>query len=146
MTHDHPLSGHVGSNKLLARLRPRFYWKNMKRSVSKYLRGCSCNRSKARKGHRVGRTITFSHYGPLDALQIDLVGPFPTSKRRKRWWLTLIDRYTRTLDLVALPSKDADGIARAIYENWITRYGAPVVILSDNEFRTQILAELSKLV
>ena len=146
MCHDHPLSGHVGHAKLLERLRARYYWPKMSQSVRKYISKCSCSRAKARKGSRVGRTVTFSHYGPLDCLQMDIVGPFPLSTRRNQYWLTLIDRYTRTVELVPIPNRQAITVARAIYKEWITRYGCPLVILADNEFRSGIMEELSKLI
>ena len=146
MMHDHPLSGHVGHSKLLERLRTRYYWPKMSQTVKKYLAKCSCSKAKAKKGHRVGRTVTFSHYGPLDCLQLDIVGPFPLSNGRNQYWLTLIDRYTRTVELVPIPNRQANTVASAIYKEWITRYGCPLVILSDNEFRSHIMEELSKLI
>lgn len=142
LMHDHPLSGHVGANKLKARIRERFYIKKLDKVVTKYLKFCSCSRSKARQTHRTGRTITFSHYGPLDCLQIDLVGPFPLSRGGNQYWVTLIDRYTRCLELVPVKSKDAKVIARAIADHWVTRYGCPLVLIADNEFRADVLKEL----
>jgi hypothetical protein len=47
LMHDHPMSGHVGANKLKARIRERFYIKKLDKVVSKYLKYCSCSRTKA---------------------------------------------------------------------------------------------------
>ena len=145
LMHDHPFSGHVGSTKLMARISEKFYVPKLGKVVGKYLKKCSCSRVKARRSHRVGRTITFSHYGPLDCLQIDLVGPFPTSRRGNKYWVTLIDRYTRCLELVPVKSKDATVVARAIVDHWVTRYGCPLVLMADNEFRSGVLKELMRL-
>lgn len=145
LVHDHPLSGHVGANKLKARIQERFYVKKLNRVVERYLKKCSCSRVKARRTHKAGRTITFTHYGPLDCLQIDLVGPFPASRRGNKYWVTLIDRYTRCLELVPVKSKEAKVVARAIADHWVTRYGCPLVLMADNEFRTSVLRELMKL-
>ena len=142
LMHDHPFAGHVGANKLMARIRERFFVKKLGKVVSKYLKKCSCSRVKARRSHGAGRTITFSHYGPLDCLQVDLVGPFPTSRRGNKYWVTLIDRYTRALELVPVKSKDAKVVARAIADHWVTRYGCPLVLMADNEFRSGVLKEL----
>ena len=147
MTHDHPMSGHVGTQKVLDKIAARFYWPNMAASVKRYISKCSCQRTKAKKGHRTGhgRTMTFSHYGPLDCLQMDLVGPFPLSRSRNLYWLTLIDRYTRAVEFIPLPSNNAKVVARAIFTSWISRYGAPLIVLADNEFRAKVVAELFKL-
>ena len=142
MLHDHPMSGHVGETKLLERVRQRFFISDLKKTVRNYLKKCKCSRSKARKGKRVGRTITFSHYGPLDCLQVDLVGPFPTSNGKNLYWVTMIDRFTRCLELVAVKSREAKEVARAIFDTWVTRYGCPLVLMADNEFRSGILKEL----
>lgn len=146
MMHDHPLSGHIGEKKLLKKLTSRYFWPGMIGTVKKYLAKCSCRKSKARKATRVGKTIVFSHYGPLECLQFDLVGPFPLSNRRNQYWLTLIDRYTRYVEFIPLPNSKATTVARAIYTEWITRFGCPTVLMSDNEFRSDIQRELSLLV
>ena len=36
-------------------------------------------------------------------------------------------------------------VAKAIHLHWVTRYGAPRVVLADNEFRSNIMKELCKL-
>ena len=142
LMHDHPMAGHVGASKLISRIRERFYVPKLNRKVQRYLDHCSCSRSKAKRGKRVGRTITFTHYGPLDCLQVDIVGPFPRSKKGNKYWVTLIDRYTRCLELVPVADRTAKLVAKAIYEHWTTRYGNPLVLMADNEFRSHVIEEL----
>jgi transposase InsO family protein len=146
MMHDHPLSGHIGQKKMLAKLRERFHWPGMAKEVKNYIKKCACSRTKAKKSIKRGRTIVWSHYGPLECLQYDIVGEFPTSKKGNRYWLTLIDRYTRYVELIPIPTKEAGTVAKAIYQNWITRLGCPKFLMSDNEFRSEIQGRLAKLI
>lgn len=43
---------------------------------------------------------------PLDKVHVDLVGPFPSGLRGHRYWLTIVDDYTRYGWVVLLHSKD----------------------------------------
>ena len=144
--HDHPFAGHTGLSKLEEQLSTRYYWPNMRRELKEYLKSCSCTRTKATQTHKKGKTLVFSHYSPMECLQFDLVGPFPLSKKGNQYWLTLIDRYTRYVEFVPIRSKDAIIVARAIFDTWITRFGCPRVLMSDNEFRNEVMQELAKLI
>ena len=37
-------------------------------------------------------------------------------------------------------------MAKAIFQNWITRLGCPKLLMSDNEFRSEIQGRLAKLI
>jgi hypothetical protein len=43
-----------------------------------------------------------------------------------------MDAFSKDLELVALKSKSAEGIAKAILEEWVCRRGCPTALLSDN--------------
>lgn len=80
-------------------------------------------------------------------LIIDLVVDFPRSRRGNIHWLTMVDAFSKDLELVPLKNKTAEGIAKAILEFWVCRRGCPIALLSDNakEFTGSIAEALSKL-
>jgi hypothetical protein len=77
---------------------------------------------------------------------MDIVGPFAVSRSGKIYWLTLMDAFSKDLELIALPSRKAEVVAKAILVHWICRRGCPRVLLSDNakEFMGDVMGHLTK--
>ena len=144
LCHDHALGAHVGRNRLEERIRERFFWPTLQKDVQEWCKRCSCARSKLTRQPRRGLTQTWSHYGPLECVQMDLVGPFPRSRSGNRYWLTLIDRFSRDVELVPIPDASAETTAKALFRSWVCRRGTPKFLMSDNgaNFTSDVIKEL----
>ena len=68
---------------------------------------------------------------PNHRVHIDLFGPLATSGNGKQYIMVMTDAFTKYVELVALPNKTAEVVAKAIYETWISRYSTPKVIVTD---------------
>jgi cleavage and polyadenylation specificity factor subunit 1 len=144
--HNHPLSAHLGVTKMTARLKSIYHWIRMDHDIREWVRGCaSCAKAKSLQKKLAGKTKTFNSRGPFEFVHIDTVD-LKMSEDGYRYWLTIIDRYTRWIELVPLATRTAEEVAKALFTEWIARYGAPRIILSDNalEFRSKLVTELSK--
>ena len=66
---------------------------------------------------------------------------------QQHWVMVIIDYFTKAAELVAVPSKSAECIARALWDNWFCRYGVPSHVTSDNgtEFSGEFAAMLERL-
>jgi hypothetical protein len=60
-----------------------------------------------------------------------LLGTLPVTADGPTYLLTIIDRTTRWLEAVPLPSMEATSCAEAIISMWISRYGMPSNITTD---------------
>ena len=69
----------------------------------------------------------------------------PTAQQH--WILIIIDYFTKAAELVPVPTKAADTIARALYDHWLCRYGVPTYVTSDigTEFMGEFTAMLERL-
>ena len=64
------------------------------------------------------------------SLHLDLVGPLPES-RGMRYLFTVVDRFTRWIEVVPIPDITAETVVRAFLLNWVARYGVPGDVVAD---------------
>ena len=60
----------------------------------------------------------------------------------------MIDRFSRWIEAVPLREMSAQTVARAFYDTWVSRYGAPKVITSDqsSQFESRLFTALLSLI
>ncbi|GFX57074.1 retrovirus-related Pol polyprotein from transposon 412 [Trichonephila clavipes] len=76
----------------------------------------------------------------------DLLGPYLASRpERYRFLLVITDHFTKWSELIPLRKASAQAIANALFENYISRYGAPISLISDNDpqFISEVFEHLS---
>jgi hypothetical protein len=144
--HEDPLAGHLGITKTYSRIKERFYWEGMYKTVREHVRTCvPCQRNKDGRLEVPPPGIDSSLQGyPGITLQLDYTVAHKTIRRNSHI-LNIIDRFTRFSKFYA--TSDPDGEASAvILMDYIATFGCPVRIISDNgtEFDNKLIAALTK--
>jgi hypothetical protein len=130
--HEHPTAGHVGSKKVIDRIKRYFTWPGIKRDVNEFCRGCGpCQ--------RVGKGVK-SHIAPLKSLPVvgkpfqmisaDFVGPLAETTAGNKYLVTVIDHATKYLEAIAVPSANVHHAKEAFMEIF-SRHGTPKQLLTD---------------
>ena len=144
--HDIPSAGHLGSEKMLSRIQEHFYWPAMKDKIELYCKLCDiCQSRKPSK-------LTKAPLGqdpvsePMEKVTIDVLGPLPVSHRSNRHILVITDCFTKWTEAIAMPDQEAATIATTFVNNFITRYGVPLLLLSDGStnFDSKLFREVCK--
>ena len=147
--HDNPyVGGHFGIRRTLNKIRQKFWWPEMKRSVFNYVKSCLlCQAHNISRRKRPGLLSPIEvPDGPNQLLGMDYCGPFPTTPEENRYVLCLTDYFTKFVTAVPLPTCSAVVTAEAIFKEHICRYGVPKTIISDqgSSFKNQLMESLSK--
>jgi transposase InsO family protein len=84
---------------------------------------------------------------PLDRLHIDFLGPFPMSLHGNKYIMVITDQFTKWVEAFAVPDQSSETTARTLVEEFISRFGAPLEIHTDQgrNFQSEMFRNLCKL-
>jgi hypothetical protein len=129
--HDSTAAGHVGIDRTEGRLTQDFYWPCTRKIVADYIRACPvCEKFKTSKENTTAELQPIVSSYPLDLVEIDFVGPLPSSRRQNRYILSIIDHFSKYA--LALPTTRQD--SRTVIEcmtRFCLEFSIPGRILSD---------------
>ena len=120
----------------------------MKDDIEKWLKRCLvCQRNTDQvPKYHPATPITITGVG--DKIGIDLIGGLPKTKRGNKWIMTMVDSLSKFPVAIPLKTKSKAEVARAYWENWVTLYGPPKEILTDQgtEFTNSLFEEMNKMI
>ena len=140
----HGLS-HPGVRTTVKLVSQRFVWPSMRKDVSLWARACvECQRNKVSR-HVFSPRGTFPPSARFEHVHVDLI-TMPSSDGF-RYCLTCIDRFTCWPEAFPLPDQEAATVARAFYGGWVSRFGPPLRITTDqgSQFGSQLFKHLNML-
>ena len=125
----------------------RYVWHGMRKQIGEWAKTCiPCQQAKVQFHTRAPLADFKIPARRFDHVNIDLVGPLPTSQGATHL-LTIIDRFTRWPEAVPLSSTDTTSCARAFIMHWVARFGVPLDITSDRgpQFISALWTDMSRL-
>ncbi|GBL81190.1 Retrovirus-related Pol polyprotein from transposon 412 [Araneus ventricosus] len=147
-THDSASGGHFGVMKTLSKTRERFYWDRLRADVEKWCREChACGTRKGPKTRTKGRLQRYNVGAPFERMALDILGPLPVTTKGNRYVLVLMDYFTKWPEAIPIPDQEASIVAEELVRAWISRYGVPMILHSDQgtNFNSALFTELCKL-
>lgn len=144
--HDAPSSGHLGLLRTYGKVKQRFYWPDMYRTVKRYVSSCDLCQRRKKQTIKPSGLLQPLHppISPFDRLGIDFLGPFPSSRSENRCIAVAIDHATRYAITRALPTSTAVDLAQFLLVDVILKYGAPRELLGDRgrSFLSRVVSEV----
>ena len=148
LCHDTPMAGHLGIKYTIKKIKESFIWHGITQSVTKHVSGCTqCN---SQKKASVKAKAPLQHYqasAPMERVHIDILGPFILSTSGNLYILMMIDQFTKWFECQAIPDQKAETVAKALVDSFISRFGCPIQIFTDQgkNFDGQLFASLCQL-
>jgi hypothetical protein len=104
----------------------------MERNISDHLQWCDkCQITKRGKASPELLSPLPQCTEPIQRVHADLFGILKTSQGDKKFILFITDAFTKYVELVVLPNKEALMIVAALINCWICRYGFPLEFITD---------------
>lgn len=132
--HDHPLSGHLGTDKTYEKLAKLYWFPDMYKTVKNY-----CNKCKICDQNRIffqknSNTIPIISSSPMEIIEIDHVGPFTKIKRDGKeiqYVLSVVDHFTKKRWFFPAESTSAEETYLILTKNIFCNFDFPKSILTD---------------
>lgn len=145
--HDIPSAGHSAVLKTLKRVKDRFVWPGIKEDVRAYVQQCHSCSQRRNYGRIIAPLGKFEEPNQVfSRISCDIVGPLPLSQAGNRYVLSIVDHFSRYTEFVALPDQTSETVARALMHRYISRYGIPRELITDQggNFTSDLIKHLCK--
>ena len=143
--------GHHGVDRTLALVREALEkrgespWPQLHDDVRQFVRNCAaCQKSWAGKPPVVTEPFTVSSDEPMKRIAVDTLGPFPVDSHGNTYVISVIDTFSRYVQLFPAADCTAAAAAKAIMGHF-SYFGVPAFMLSDNgpQYANSLINELA---
>lgn len=132
--HDDVLAGHGGVDKTLQRIKSRFWWEGMTQEITLHVKKCTCALNKASPAVRHPPLVPIKVGKPFESWTLDHI-KMPRSRKGNEYILTMVDRFTKMVELAAVQTKSMDEVVHKFTNRVLLRWGIPKTVLGDGAFR-----------
>ena len=145
--HDNPLGGHFGRMKTLLHILEVAWWPDIRKDTWTHIKECTvCQQHKPSNTKPSGllQSTQVSEVGEM--VGIDLMGPFPRSRKGNFYLVVLVDYYSKWTELFPVRNSRTPKLVRILTEEIFTRWGTPKYLLSDrgSQFTSHLLKAVCK--
>jgi len=142
----HNLS-HPGIKASIRTVGSRYFWPELKNDVKKWVSECLlCQKAKVnRHTHRPPGFLPCPTQR-FTIVHIDIVGPLPAEVGSPRYLLTMIDSFTRWIEVFPLVEITALNVCKGFLFSWVSRFGPPLTLISDKgkQFCSELMSNMNK--
>ncbi|EGT43011.1 hypothetical protein CAEBREN_20879, partial [Caenorhabditis brenneri] len=125
--------GHLGWRKSHEKASRRYFWPEMKADFLSWTTKClPCQ--KRRDVHPSKRELqqVVITSAVFEKVGIDLCGPLRESSRKNKYYVNIVDWFSKFVISTAVPDATTDTVTRVILEECILKFGTPAEIVTDN--------------
>ena len=144
--HESIMGGHQGFVRTYECIKQKYFWPRMYTDVDEFLSSCPrCQQGKEHHQHSKQPPLTPMPTEPLfNRWNMDFIGPLGTAQDGSKYILLVVESFSRWCKAFTLISADATTVAKVLYFEIFTRYGAPCSLVSDRgqQFMSKLVDSL----
>ncbi len=122
---------HMSGLKTYLRILSVYYWPGMKKQVFDFVDKCPTCALHNKRYYTTKAANVAIPDTPWQVVSADVFGPMPISKQGNIYALVAICNLTRWVECIAMPSRHASSIQKAL-QDMVSRMAMPRVVLTDN--------------
>ena len=144
--HSSSTAGHLGFAKTSDKVKQIFYWPGLQEDTKLFVSRCPKCQKRSGPPKKYNHSLVEWEASYLfHHIRIDVMGPLPLSNGSKHI-LVIGDHFTKWYETIPLPDQTAVKGANALVYRWISRFGCPYSLHSDQgrNFESNFLEQLMK--
>ena len=136
--------GHLGVERAVTLVRPRFYWPKMVSDVEEWIRCCERCVTHKTPTKISAPLVNISTTYPLELVCIDFL-KLEQDRSGAQYILVITDHFSRYAQAYPTKDKSSRTVARLLWEKYFLHYGLPTRLHSDQgrEFDNKLIKELT---
>ena len=146
--HEGTLSGHLGTEKTIGKLKERFYWPGHYNDVHDWCQKCAqCAARKTPSPKPKASLVSVSASAPLELVAMDILGPLPESTAGNSYILVVGDYFTKWMEVYPIPNQETITVSKKLVDEFFCRFSLPHRLHSDQgaQFESEIIKQICKL-
>ena len=146
--HSGASGGHLGSDKMMSRVKARFYWAGYWKDVQNWCRTCSvCASRKSPIPRNQAPLQSIFVHSPMQLVAVDILGPLPQSAAGNSYVLVAADYFTKWVEVFPIPNQEASTVAKKLVDQLFCRFSVPQQLHSDQgrQFEASVITEICKI-
>ena len=148
LSHDSKDAGHVGERNTYQKVKHGFYWYRMRTEIENYVRTCrACNLNKMPRKYKKAPMKKYHAGSPMERVHVDVLGPMNKTPQGNTLILMVVDQFTKWVECYPLPDQTAERVARVVVDEFISRFGCPLSLHTDQgtNFTSNLFLEVCRL-
>jgi hypothetical protein len=122
--HDQLFAGHNATQKSYIKLTSSYFWPDVYYHFLKHKQTClRCQGHKSSKLKPPPLTLIPVPEQPNVRIHADLFAPMMGAECKQTYILCITDAFSKYKVVTSIPNKEAETVARAIFENWFCKFG-----------------------
>ena len=124
--HSGTVGGHLGKDKILARVHECFYWSGYYNDVCNWCKTCpDCAAVKTNSPDSRAPLQRIKFGSPMQIVAVDILGTFPELPQGNIYILVIGDYFTRWMEAFAIPNQEAIAVARIVTQKVFYWFSPP---------------------
>lgn len=143
------IGGHLRFFKTYSRLCEEFFWPNSYKDTKNFVDSCQIclTRRNVYHNNKAEHQPVKIANAPGEICHADIFGPLKKTEGNNTYVLSLVDAFSKNIQLMALPDVKSKTLCEAIFDHYIALKGCPQVLVTDNAkyFKSEEFSEFCKL-